>query len=194
MAVQRRRRSLVWDEVKILALDLVFEGRKSYEKIASDCTIPARTLKDWIAHPDFKAALEAKRSDLISSLDSLPYIRKERRLIGLAQMAESARLEYEARPLLIERRPTGRDTDGEMMYLEQEAFNREAHAAFRDALNDIAKELGERSSNIKISGNIEHSLVPIGPARSFAQQMLEAVRDIPDAREALSLRLLASGE
>lgn len=48
--------------------------------------------------------------------------------------------------------------------------------------------------HLKITGAIDHSLVPSGEARGLAQQLLEAVSNIPAAREALSLRLLASGE
>ena len=48
--------------------------------------------------------------------------------------------------------------------------------------------------NLKITGAIAHGLVPSGDARSLAEQLLDAVREIPAAREALSIRLLASGE
>jgi hypothetical protein len=48
--------------------------------------------------------------------------------------------------------------------------------------------------NIKISGGVLHSIVPSGDARTLAQQLLDVVGDIPAAREAVSLRLLASGE
>lgn len=160
MAKPRNRRPLKWDDVQKQALNSIFEGRKSYEQIALDCTVPLRTLKDWIAHPDFQAALQERRDNLIASLDSQPYIRKERRLIALAQMAESAREQYEARPLLIEKRPTGRDPEtGETQYMEQEAFNRDAHAAFRESLADIAAELGARKNvvdaNIDITGQVQ---------------------------------------
>lgn len=143
---QRQRRPLAWDETRKKALDLVFEGRKSHAKIAEDCSVPVRTLDDWIAHPDFQAKLKERRDTLIESLDHVPYIRKERRLIGLAQMAESARNEYEARPWLQEVRPT---PDGE---ITNESFNRDAHAAFREALADIAAELGARKNVTELSG------------------------------------------
>lgn len=48
--------------------------------------------------------------------------------------------------------------------------------------------------DVKVSGAIEHSLVPRGQVRALATDLLEAVRDMPAAREALSIRLLASGE
>lgn len=48
--------------------------------------------------------------------------------------------------------------------------------------------------NIKVSGGILHGLIPGGEVRTIAQELLAAVADIPAAREALSLRLLASGE
>lgn len=146
-AKARKRRPLPWDDVQKQALSLIFEGRKTLTQIASDCAVPARTLDDWIAHPDFQAKLQERRDNLIASLDHQPYIRKERRLAALAEMAEAARQEYEARPWLKEVRQIGYDRDtGEPLTMTNESFNRDAHAAFRDSLNDIAKELGERTN------------------------------------------------
>jgi len=153
---QRKRRPLVWTDEQKQALNLIFEGRKSQEKIAEDCHIPARTLRDWIAHPDFQAKLKERRDNLIEALDATPYIRKERRLMALAQMAESAREEYEARPWLKEIRQTGRDAEtGEPLTTVNESFNRDAHAAFRESLADIAAELGARKNFTEISGSLE---------------------------------------
>ena len=146
---QRKRRPLKWDDTLVSTLDAVFEGRKTHAKIAEDCGVPVRTLEDWIAHPDFQAELKRRRDNLIESLDHVPYVRKERRIIGLAQMAESARTEYETRPWLREVRPT---PDGEMT---NEHFNRDAHAAFREALADIAAELGARKNVTELSGALD---------------------------------------
>ncbi len=139
---QRQRRPLKWDETKSRVIALVYEGRKSQAKIAQDCTVSLRTLKDWIAHPEFQARLAEMRENLLRTCDelSIAYVRKEQRIVSLAQMAESARAEYEAHPRLQEVRPS---RDGDIV---NESFNRDAHAAFRGALDDIAKELGERKS------------------------------------------------
>lgn len=169
---QRKRRPLAWDETKKRALDLVFEGRKSLEKIALDCAVSARTLDDWIAHPDFQAKLQERRDSLIASLDHVPYVRKERRIIGLAQMAEDARQQYEAHPWLREFRPLpqksavrirskGPDGVEEVEVTEpldaivNEAFNEAAFNAFRGALDDIAKELGARKNVTELSGALD---------------------------------------
>lgn len=167
---ERERRPLKWSDPQKQALSLIFEGRLSQGKIAEDCRVPARTLRDWIAHPDFQAALKERRDHLIESLDDQPYIRKERRLIGLAQMAESARQEYEERPWLREVRPT---QDGE---ITNESFNRDAHAAFRAALADIAAELGERKNVTELSGKDGKPI------------------EIRDARQRLAARLAALAE
>lgn len=151
MAKERKRRPLPWTDVQLQALNLIFEGRKSQAKIAEDCGIPVRTLEDWIAHPDFQAALKTRRDNLMESLDNQPYIRKERRLIALAQMAESAREQYEEHPLLKEIRPT---PDGELV---NEHFNRDAHAAFRESLAEIAAELGARKNVTELSGTLDVS-------------------------------------
>jgi hypothetical protein len=48
--------------------------------------------------------------------------------------------------------------------------------------------------NIKVSGSLAHQLVPQGEARALADELLAAVQQFPEARAALSARLLASGE
>lgn len=169
---QRKRRPLKWDDTLSQILNDVFIGRKSSEKIAEDCQLPPRTVRDWIAHPDFQAALKERRDSLIESLDHVPYVRKERRIIGLAQMAEDARQQYEARPWLREVRPLPprsvvrirtKDEDGEDTVEEtepldaivNESFNRDAFAAFREALADIAAELGARKNVTELSGTLD---------------------------------------
>lgn len=47
--------------------------------------------------------------------------------------------------------------------------------------------------NVKISGSVAHSLVPAGEARQLADELLSAVQDMPDARAALSAKLLGDG-
>jgi len=48
--------------------------------------------------------------------------------------------------------------------------------------------------NVKISGTVEHSLVPHGAAAALADDLLTALGDMPDARAALAARLLTAGE
>ena len=129
---------LKWDAPQLLALALVFEGRLSQAKIAKKCNIAPRTLAYWIDHPDFQERLEAMRADLAASLLGIAYTGKQQRIVALSLMAESAREEYEARPWLKEVRPT---PNGDVT---NESFNEGAFAAFRGALDDIAKELGHR--------------------------------------------------
>lgn len=149
------RDPLPWTEPQLHALDRIFEGRKTQAEVAKVCGTSPRTLAYWIAHPDFQAALAAKRKALIESLDHVPYIRKERRLIALAQMAEDARAAYEEKRFLVERRPTGRDPEtGELLMLEQETYNRDAFESFRGALDDIAKELGARKQVAELGGTV----------------------------------------
>lgn len=156
---ERKRRPLKWeDETLIKVFSLVFEGRYSLEKIALDCTIPLRTLKDWIAHPEFQSRLVEKRADILAACDDLQiaYARKEQRIVALAQMAESARQEYEARTWLQEKRQIGFDKEHEEpLYLINESFNKDAHAAFRESLDDIAKELGHRKVPVDHSGTLD---------------------------------------
>ncbi len=100
-------RPLKWDATRLQVLDLIFEGRLSQEKVARSCTMALRTCKWLIAHPDFQAALQAKRDDLEASLSAVTYARKEHRVIALSQMAEDARKKYERRPWLRDFRPLG---------------------------------------------------------------------------------------
>jgi hypothetical protein len=151
MSSARNRRPLAWNETQLQVLDLVFEGRRSQEWIAQACTVPVRTLKDWLAHPDFKQALADKRADIIAALDQVAYVRKEQRITALSQMAELAREQFEAKPLLVEVRPTS--VEGEP--ITNESFNRDAHQAFRESLADIAAELGARKVVNEITGGVE---------------------------------------
>lgn len=132
-------------EAKEQLIALAFEGRWTHEEMAGRVGVSSRTVERWLAEDETKARIAAMRSDLADSLRGVAYADKASRILALSQMAESARREYEARPWLEERRPSG---DGEIV---NESFNRDAHAAFREALNDIAKELGERSSNVHVS-------------------------------------------
>lgn len=169
-------------------LSMAFEGRWSHAEMAERVGVSTRTIERWTADADFQQRLDGLRANLAKTLAGVAYADKGQRIVGLSQMAESARREYEARPWLKEVRPT---PDGEIV---NESFNRDAHAAFRDSLNDIAKELGARSTNVKVSGNVEHNLVPSGELKALADELLDAVRAMPEAREALGLRLIASGE
>ncbi|MGH7192279.1 MAG: hypothetical protein ACREJM_01955, partial [Candidatus Saccharimonadales bacterium] len=130
----RSRRLFVWDKQKAEISMLIFEGRHSFAQIAAMQDLPLRTLESWIAHPAFQERLEYLRDNLLGVLmepGCLPYIRKEQRIIALSQMAESARQAFEAQPTIPH--PSG-----------VELFNAPAFHAFRAALDDIAKEMGER--------------------------------------------------
>lgn len=129
-----------------LALTLTFEGRWTREEIARKCSISVRTLYDWMKHPGFQARLETMRADFAASIRAVIYADKARRIMALDAMAESARREYEQRPWLQEVRPT---PNGD---ITNESFNRDAHAAFRDALADIAAELGARKNVTELTG------------------------------------------
>lgn len=183
---QRKRRPLKWTPELKAALKLAFEARLTSEqiaeKIATDCQdsvgVPARTFRDWMTHPDFQAALREMRNHLVASLSDAEtlYVRKEQRIAGLAQMAESARCEYEARPWLKEVRQIGRDPEtGEALTLTNESFNRDAHAAFRESLNDIAKELGQRTSKVDITS--------AGERLQGISETIARILDDPDTTE-----------
>lgn len=156
---ERKRRPIDWKDERITTvLAMVFEGRKSRPKIAEDCGVPLRTCEDWIAHPDFQNKLSALRDEVLTACDELGYAysRKEQRVVALSQMAESARVEYEQRPWLQEKRQIGYDTEhDEPLYLINENFNKDAHAAFRESLSDIAKELGHRQTKVEHSGEVD---------------------------------------
>jgi hypothetical protein len=188
----RQRKPLEWSAVQDQAFELELEGRLSHKAIAQNCEVPSRTLDDWRAHPDWQRRLTEARTRMIESLSTrVGYVRKEQRIYGLALMAESARLEYEARPWLKEERQIGYDKENEMpLLMTNESYNAAAFAQFRGALDDIAKELGERGSNVKVSGNLTHSLVPEGALKELGDELLRAVKGIPGAREQVALRLL----
>ncbi len=137
-----------WTAEAERALALAFEGRWTQEEIVARLAgeddgsakfrITTRTLRSWLAHPEFKARLAQMRADFAASIAHVTYADKARRIVALDAMAEAARREFEARPWLREVRPTPKGD------VTNEHFNAEAHAAFRGALDDIAKELGHR--------------------------------------------------
>lgn len=122
------------------ALALAFEGRWTQAEIAKNCDVSPRTVWTWLQDIDFQSALEAKRADFAASIREVTYADKARRIVALDAMAESARREYEQRTYLIEERPT---KDG---VATSENYNRDAFECFRGALDDIAKELGQRKA------------------------------------------------
>lgn len=179
---QRKRRPLIWTEPLKQALALIFEGRRSQAKIAEDCGIPLRTLEDWIAHPDFQAKLQEMRDHLLESCDALgvAYVRKERRIIGLAQVAESAREQYEERPWLQEVRQIGIDREsGEPLTMTNEHFNKDAAATFREYLADIAAELGARKNVTEITGK-NGGPIEVSDARERLAEKLQRLADLAE--------------
>lgn len=145
-ALTKLTKPLDWNDQRlIVTLNLIFAGRLSQARVAENVGVSTRTVERWVAHPDFQARLSALRADFAASIRDVTYADKARRIIALDQMAEAARVEFETRPLLREVRPT---RDGEVV---NEAFNRDAHAAFRDALDDIAKEMGHRQSKVDVT-------------------------------------------
>lgn len=170
-----------WTPPQTRALDLAFEGRWSQaevaEKLAAEFagdapkfTVSLRTVKAWIAHPDFQARLEERRADFAASIRDIAYADKGRRILALAEMAESARREYEARPWLREVRPT-RDGD-----ITNESFNRDAHGAFREALADIAAELGARKHVTELTGR-DGGPVEISDVKAELLARVAAIRE-----------------
>lgn len=144
------------------ALKLVFEGRLSLDKIAKRCEVSPRTLWAWTQHSDFIAALEAMRKDFAASIQHVTFADKAKRIIALDHAAGIALNELEERPLLKEVRPT---RDGE---ITNEAFNNAAMSEFRSALDDIAKELGQRTSKVdvttageKLSSNVSEAIAAV---------------------------------
>lgn len=166
---QRKRRPMEWNENQKKTLAAVFEGRKSRQKIAEDCGLHIRTIEDWITHPEFQAKLAEMREQMLEAFDELgvAYVRKEQRIMALAQMAESARQEYEQRPWLKEFRPVlvkrpkvdadgNTDPDGRLQtvedYIITEHFNTDAYNAWRQTMADLAAEQGARKNVTELTG------------------------------------------
>ena len=155
-------------------LAAVLEGRNKQQKlaqIATDCQVSDRTIRDWIAHPDFQAKLTAMRDSVLDACDELgvAYARKVERVAALGMMAESARSYYEQYPILREFRPVlvkrqqeptedekADGKSGRMQtvedYIITERFNEAAHAAMRASFADIAAELGQRKNVTELTG------------------------------------------
>ena len=128
------------DERVLRAVDMSFAGRFTAAKIAEACKIAPRTYENWRRRPEFVEALAEKRADFNRSIERITFADKARRILALNDAALIALADLEERPKLKEVRPT---KDG---YITNEAFNNAAMAEFRAALDDIAKEKGERKN------------------------------------------------
>lgn len=180
-----------WDAAKEKALWLLFDGKMSQAEVAENVGVATRTCERWIAHPVFRNRLEQMRADLNASLKTTLYVSKESRLLALADMAQKARHEFEARPWLKEVRPT---KDG---FITNEHFNEAAFAAFRGALDDIAKEKGERTSKVDVKatfqGSVTHDL-NIAADATISSHANAILRRLTDLRSGESGVVGASGE
>lgn len=142
-----------WTPKKERALIDIFEGVKMKSKIAADLGINHDTLIDWMREPEFKQRLAAMREELYEHLEGLAFLRKEQRVIALSQLASEALEEWQTHRYEVETRPV----PGGM--LTNERLNKSAADIFRGALDDMAKELGERSTKVSLTAKIEQ--VPI---------------------------------
>lgn len=150
-----------WTQAKRDVLMDVFLGKESQAKIAENHQITYHTLRTWLRNDEFQQELQKLRDTLELSLftEDVRYVTKEHRITALAQMAASAREQYEAHPWLQEKRQIGFKANDkgeyEPMYLINESYNESAHSAFRDAIGDIAKELGHRQTKVEHQGTFD---------------------------------------
>lgn len=140
---------LKWDAKQLEAVDLVFAGLLTYAEVAARVQTSESSVKRWMQHPEFKAKLAEKRADFRAHLEDATFADKARRVFALDQAAKIAFAELQARPLVTETRPT---RDGP---ITNESFNQAAMSEFRAALDDIAKELGDRKNVAEVSGTID---------------------------------------
>lgn len=141
-----------WTPAKKAILQEIFLGEETQSKIAEKHHMSPDALRAIIRNDEFRAALQELRDKLEQSLfeADVRYVEKAHRVKALADMAQSAREEYVARPCLQEKRQIGFDKEHEEpLYMINESFNRDAHAAFRESLSDIAKELGHRAQKVE---------------------------------------------
>lgn len=147
-----------WTAVKeAVAID-IFLGELSQTKIAEKHGISKNSLEAWLKNPGFIARLEELRKNMrqVFLEQDIRYVDKTQRITGLSRLAVSAREQYEARPLVKELR-------GNTVY---EHFNDNAFNAFRGALDDIAKELGERKTITEVTGKDGDPLFDIEQKRA----------------------------
>lgn len=159
-----------WDATKEQALWLVFDGKLSLEQVALNVAVSPRTLDRWVAHPAFQQRLQQMRADLQETLKGTLYVSKESRMVALADMAQKARREFEKRPWLKEVRPT---KDGPVT---NESFNRDAFESFRGALDDIAKELGQRKNVTEVTGKDGGPIELSAVKQQLAAQLADRAR------------------
>lgn len=140
-----------WTEIKQRALEAVFEGVMSKQKLADELGISRSTLGDWMRDPEFVERLTAMRDKLRENLEGVPFVRKENRVIALAKLASEAAEEWEMHRYEVEQRPV----PGGMLINER--LNKSAADIYRAALDDIAREMGDRTAKVNIQARVEHA-------------------------------------
>ena len=138
-----------WSEPMERALYLIFEGQKQRSDICAELNIPRGTLEAWLRHPEFQARLAELRARLSEQLEGVAFLQKEQRLLALSKLATQARDEWENHRYLVEQRPVPGGT------MINESLNKGAADIMRGCLDDIARELGERVANVKLTGKVE---------------------------------------
>lgn len=147
-----------WTPAKKAILQEIFLGEETQAKIAEKHRMTLDALRAIIRNEPFQAELQKLREQLEHTLfeADVRYVVKEHRITALAAMAQSAREQYQEQPLLEEKRQIGYDKEHEEpLYMINQAFNKDAHAAFRESLADIAKELGHRTAKTEVVGTFD---------------------------------------
>lgn len=175
---------LPWNPILEEVFELIFIGRMPRNEIAKKFGVTPQALCAWLRHPDFQKRLADKRAELEASLleRGTAYVDKASRIIALSEMAEQARLEFEAHPTVVERKQIGVDDEGRPMWQENEYFNRDAHDSFRQAVADIAKELGHRVAKADITAkfDVNERVVFVLPERQEVIDAAPAILSLPE--------------
>lgn len=147
-----------WTEGRERAAALVAEDAVSDEQIAADLGVTRRTLTTWKQHPEFAARVDEHLAAFRRRVLRKGFALRERRIDALNGIATDLLAQLRADDYLADEVKLANNGQ-EVRY---PVFDKPKVGEFRAALDDIAKELGERKANVEV-----------GAAESFIAAMME---------------------
>lgn len=161
---------------------LVAEDEQTDEEIAALVGVAKMTIERWKKRPDFSARVEQHREAFKNEALTIGFADKRARLKALNAMAQDiqaqiARSNYEREEIKLA-------ANGE--HVSFQVFDKDRVSAFFKALDDIAKELGERKTITDIT--IKDREIEEAAERLAQRTGIPKDRAIVDIRERLKAR------
>lgn len=149
--------NFTWTKPKERAAKLLAEDELTDDAIAQEVGISPAGLALWKKHPDFQARMQQHVDAFRARIFRTGFARKEKRIEALDLTARDLLKQLVAEEY--DREEVRIAANGEHVSFKLHDHTR--YASFRGALDDIAKELGERKTNVELAGKDGAPLQPL---------------------------------